>query len=365
MSAYNLSNETKISDMNITDEFFMVGSNATVNTIAQNLQNLGEGGVVLVTRVQNEVVGYITENEILNSVALGNNPQGTTATEIMSTDYMEVMGDENLGTVLPMISEQYPNAIIVIDFNRQCIGYFSKNDYKDALAGLGCYDKSHEPDTPEDWRTQGIAMSSMGDMVEALKCYENSLVLYPDKERAWFELARQFEATNRLKDAILCYDRVVGINPNNDVAWVNRGNVYSILRMQDRAVQSYNHALALDPHNVDALTNMGLALSDQGNIEKALSCYQEAEAIKGESAELWYRKGSAYDKAERFKDAIKCYERAIELNNTYEDAWFNKGAALHMLGKDKKAIKSFEEVLRLNPSNESAREAIEICQGKK
>lgn len=364
MSGAYLDKETKISDMDITDEFFMVGSNEQGNNVAQNLQNLNEGGVILVTKGQNEVVGYITEKEIVNTVASGYNPLELPASRIMNTDFMEVMGDESLGEVLPLISERYPNAIVVIDYNRRCIGYFSKNDYKDALAGLGCYDKSHEPDTPEEWRTRGIAMSSMGNTADALECYENSIALYPNKERAWFELARYFEAANRLKDAVMCYERVVAINPNNADAWINRGNVFATLRTQNLAVQSYNRALALEPDNVSALTNMGLAESELGNIDKAISCYQQAEALKGESPELWYRKGNAYDKVEKYKDAVKCYERAIELNWNYEDAWFNKGASLHMMGKDKKAIKSLEEALRINPHNESAREAIEICKGK-
>jgi tetratricopeptide (TPR) repeat protein len=356
---------TRIMDMEITDEFFMVTEDERANTVAHSLQNLGEGGVVLVRQPSNEVVGYITEKEIVNSVATGFNPSDSTASQMMSTDFMEVMGDETLGNVLPLISEQYPNAIVVIDINRQCIGFFSKNDYKDALAGLGCYDKSHEPTTPDEWRTQGIAMSSMGNTEDALICYENSLALYNDKERGWFEMARNFEMSNRLKDAILCYDRVVSMNPNNDDAWINRGNVYAVLRNPNQAIQSYTRALDLNPDNPDALINMGLALSDVGNIDRAISCYDQIEAYKGESPELWYRKGNVYDKDKNYKESLKCYERAIELNPNYEEAWFNKGATLHTMGKDKKAVECFEAVLKINPNNESAKDALEICKDNK
>jgi tetratricopeptide (TPR) repeat protein len=351
--------------MQINDEFFFVNSSEPVNVVAQKLQKLDEDGVVLVTQNENEVLGYITDKEIVNMVATGESPKNILAAQIMDRNFMEVMGEETLGQVLPLIAEKYPNAIVVIDHDRKCLGYFSKNDYRDALAGLGCYNKSQEPQTPEDWRTQGIAMSSMGQMSEALICYEKSLELYTDKEGAWFELARSFEKTNRLKDAIMCYDRVVAINPNNDDAWMNRGNVYLTLRMPDRAIQSFNHAVTLNQHNHGAFINMGLAYSDLGNVEKAISSYENAEAIKGESAELWYRKGNVFNNSEKYKMAIKCYGRAIELNSDYEDAWFNKGAALHMLGKDKKAIKCLQEVLRLNPGNESAKEAITICQENK
>ncbi len=356
---------TKINEMQITDEFILIDATEKVTVVAQNLRQLGEDGVVLVTQNKDQVIGYITYREIVDMVATGESPSNIIASQIMDKDFMEVLGEETLGQVLPIIAERYPNAIVVIDFDRKCIGYFSKNDYRDALAGLGCYDKTHEPETPEEWRTRGIAMSSMGKMSEALNCYEKSLALYSDQERAWFELARNFEGSNRLKDAILCYDRVVSINPNNDDAWMNRGNVYLTLRMPDRAIQSYNHAVTINPHNDGALINLGLAYSDIGNLDKAIQCYENAEALKGENAGLWYRKGNAFDKCEKFKLAIKCYDRAIELESHHEDAWFNKGAALHMLGKDKKAIKCLQEVLRINPNNESAREAITICENKK
>lgn len=365
MGGIILDENTKIFEMDITDEFFMVPETEPVNIIAQNLQNLGEGGVVLVRKEENEVIGYITEKDIVTAVATGYNPNELAATQIMSTDFMEIMGDETLGNVLPIISERYPNAIVVIDADRQCVGFFSKNDYRDALAGLGCYDRSHEPDTPEEWRTQGIAMSAMGNTAEALLCYEKSLALYQNKERGWFELARSFEMSNRLKDAILCYDRVVSTNPNNDDAWLNRGNVYAIMRIPNQAIQSYGRALDLNPDNANVLINMGLAFSDMGNIERAISCFDQAEALKGESPELWYRKGNAYDKVGNLKESLKCYERAVQLNPNFEDAWFNKGATHHTLGKDKKAIQSFEEVLKINPHNESAREAIAICTEKK
>ena len=354
---------TRINEMDITDEFFMVNVNAKGSEVAQNLQNLGDGGVVLVTKGKNEVIGYVTHREIVDAVAVGYNPIDMPATQLMNTDFMEVREDDTLGNLIPLISRRYPNAIVVINYDLRCVGYFSKNDYRDALAALGCYDQSRQPESPEEWRSQGIAMSSSGRTTEALQCFQKSISAYQNQERGWFELARYLEGASRFKDAILCYDQVVTINPNNDDAWMNRGNAYSMLRMPERAVKSFSRAVAANPDNNSALVNLGLAYSDLGEVDKAIVCYKKAEAITGESAELWYRKGNAFDKGQKYKEAIKCYERAIQLNNNYEDAWFNKGAALHMMGKEKKAIKCMQMVLRLNPNNESAKEAITICSG--
>ncbi len=362
-----IDNNTKINEMNITDEFSMVGLQEKGMKIAQELQNLGDAGVVLVTKGSNEVVGYIREKEITSAVAGGDNPSDTFASNLMNKDFMEILEHETLGNLIPKLSDRYPNAIVVTNNDGNCVGYFSKNDYQEALAGLGCYDRSREPEykTPDEWRIQGIAMVSTWQLAEAVQCFAKVVEYCENQERGWFELARGFELTNRLKESILCYDQVTYINPENEDAWLNRGNSYSLMRMPDRAIQSYVHALDVDPNNVKALINMGLALSDLGQINKAIAFYNKAAMITGDNAEIWYRKGNAYDKSQELKEAIKCYDIAVQLNTNFEDAWFNKGVALNTIGKVKKAIQCFQQVLMINPNNVNAREAIAVCQGGK
>jgi tetratricopeptide (TPR) repeat protein len=353
---------TKINDMEITDEFIMLGPDVKGEIIAQNLQDLEADGVILITNDGQRVTGFIRWKEIILALAVGMNPLEKPANEIMNRDFMEVNGDETLGVLLPKISEKYPNVIIVTDSQGLCLGYFSKNDYNEAMMGLGYYDKSSEPKTPEEWRARGIAMTSQGKVEEALRCYENSLALHIDKERAWFDLGKSLEADKRYKDAILCFDRVVSMNPENEEAWMNRGNVYSTLRMPDRAAQSYIRVTKLNPENNESLVKVGLAYCDMGEIEKAISSFNSAEQQTGESQELWYWKGNAYKKAKKHEESIHCYDLALKINSNYEDAWFNKGVALYNLGNSQEAIECLQKVLKINPYNESAREALKICE---
>ena len=61
MAMVGLDNSTRINEMNITDEFSLVGLREKGINIAQVLQKLGDAGAVLVTRDNNKVVGYIRE----------------------------------------------------------------------------------------------------------------------------------------------------------------------------------------------------------------------------------------------------------------------------------------------------------------
>jgi tetratricopeptide (TPR) repeat protein len=355
---------TKIMEMEITDEFILLPPDVKGDIVAQTLQDLDSDGVVLITEDGSKVSGYISQKEMIDTLANGLNPLNIQASDIMKRDFYQVSGFETLGDFLPKISEKYPDVIVVTDNDGNCIGYFSQNDYKDAMVALGYYDERSEPKTPEEWLARGIAMTSMGHVEEALKCYENSLALHIDKERAWFELGKNFERDKRFKDAIMCFDRVVSMNSENEEAWINRGNVYSTMRMPDRAIQSYTHAVELNPKNDESKINIGLAYCDIGNVEQALSCFYSAEENTGGTAQLWYYKGNAYNKSKQYTDAIDCFDQAIKLNTRHEDAWFNKGAALHLMGEPQQAVECFNEVLKINPFNESAREAIKICESK-
>ncbi len=348
---------TRINELEITDEFELMGTDVTGNDIAQKLGELGAEGVILITEY-GEVIGFISHKEIVDLVATGKNPSNINAREIMSTDYVEVLEDETLGNILPIISKSYPNAIVVISNDRKCVGFFSKNDYKDALATLGVYDENHEPETPDDWKTKGIALSSQGKTEEAIKCFEKSVEMNKNKEQGWSRLARSLEGINRVKEAIMCYDKVVTINKTNDQAMLKRGQLFSKQKTQNLAIQCYTLALQINPKNVDAIMNLANEYCNQGNLDEALKYYEKAQEVTGETAELWYRKGNVHFQGKHYEKAIECYDKAIALDEIYEDALFDKAIALDKLNKPDEALKSLELILKINPVNESAKEAI-------
>lgn len=357
--------KTKVVEMEITDEYVFIGARTRGDTVAKKMVNLGEHGVALIINRKQNVVGYISRNEILALAARGISPKKISAKQLMCRDFMEISGDETLEKVVPMIANRYPEVIVVVDLDGTCIGYFSKNDYRDALAGLGCYDLTHDPITPQEWLTKGIAMVSLGKRERGMNCFENFVRVQTDIEMGWFNLARKFEKEGRLKEALMCYDRYVKINPGDANGWFNRGNILNRLRKYLQAAQSYSRALKVEVNNHQILMNLGLTLTDAGKYDKAINTFNKLEKLVGQSPEIWYKKGNVHDRAGKQKDAIKCYQNAIELNPNHEEAWFNQGAVLHTQKKDRKAIKCFQKVLKLNPGNAEAREALSICEENK
>lgn len=353
--------ETKINEMEITDEFLMADVNESVEDIAKKLGELQketDHGAVLITEEERKVIGFITKKEIVDLIAADKDFSGNKAADIMNKDFMEVKEDETLGNMIPDISKQYPNSIVVINPEGECVGYFSRNDYSDALAGLGVYDKTHKPKSKDDWRTKGIAMSSLGKKIEALKCFEKSVEKRQDKEKGWSELAKRLERINRLKDSIMCYDKVLSINSENEEALTKKGELYSQENTENLAIQNYKKALEVNPDNVNTLTNLSMEQANTGEIEDAMENLDKAVALEGETPELWFKKGNIYDKAKKYEDALDCFNNAIKMNDYYEEAWYNKGITLNKLGKDDDAVQCLAKILQINPNNESARETL-------
>ena len=354
----DLDKNTRINELDITDEFSIASPDMTGEQIAAELKKLGGDGVVLISQ-KNEIIGFISPLEILNIVSSGKNPVDMKASEIINTDYVELLEDESLGHIIPVIANSYPNAIVVINSGRHCVGFFSRNDYREVMAAMGVYDDSISPQTPDDWRTRGIALSSKGEREEAIRCYEKSIESYPDKEKAWNKLAKSLEGMDRFKDAIMCYDKVVSLNKGNYVALTKKGELHSKQKTQNLAIHCYKLALSVNPKNVNTLINLGIEYGNIGNTEEAIKCFELAQEIGGETAEIWYRKGGVYSHDKQYSEAIKCYDNAIDSDVYYEGALFDKGVVLNKMGKDQEALECFKELIKNNPNNENAKRALD------
>jgi tetratricopeptide (TPR) repeat protein len=347
--------------MEISDEYLLADQKENLIKVAKKLKQLREEtdhGAILITKgkKKDKVVGFITKREILEVVGASKDPEKTKATEAMSTDFLEVYEDDSLDDIIPSISELYPNAVVVTNKSGKFVGFFSKNDYKDALAAMGIYDEKHKPQSKDDWRTRGIALSARGDNKEAMKCFNKSVGEGKESDKKWTGLAKRLERLNRIKESLLCYDKALSINKNNEDALIEKGHIYQNENSDNQAINSYKMALDINPNNTDALMNMGMEQANMGSIEEAMATLDKAVKVEGETPELWFKRGVVYDKAKKYNDSLECYNKAIEINDYYEEAWYNKGVALNNLKRYNDAVQCMMKILMINPMNETARE---------
>jgi CBS domain-containing protein len=82
------------------------------------------------------VKGIVTSNQILAAVSGGGDPSNETVGEHMDADVMEVGQNANVDDIIVMMNERKPHAVVAVDSDGLFAGYFSPNDYREALAHI-------------------------------------------------------------------------------------------------------------------------------------------------------------------------------------------------------------------------------------
>jgi predicted transcriptional regulator len=124
-----------VSDLVLTDEHETVGLDESIADAAEKLLDLGRG-VLVVVGDKNKVKGIVTPNQVLAAVAAGADTGAETCGDHMDADVMEVGLDDNVDDIIETMNDRKPHAVVAVDANGEFSGYFSPNDYREALARI-------------------------------------------------------------------------------------------------------------------------------------------------------------------------------------------------------------------------------------
>ena len=127
--------DVKVSDLILTDEHDVVDMDDSIATAADKLLSLGRG-ILIVLGDDKKVKGIVTSNQILSAVSGGGNPTTDTVGEHMDADVMEVGQNDKVDDIIVMMNERKPHAVVAVNSDGLFAGYFSPNDYREALAHI-------------------------------------------------------------------------------------------------------------------------------------------------------------------------------------------------------------------------------------
>jgi len=130
-----MSDDVQVSDLVLTDEHDTVGMDDTLADAAGKLVALRRG-ILIVLGDDNKVKGVISPAQILVAVAGGIDVNSDTCGMHMDGDVMEVGLDDDIDAMIKKMNARQPHAVVAVDLNGEFSGYFSPNDYREALARL-------------------------------------------------------------------------------------------------------------------------------------------------------------------------------------------------------------------------------------
>jgi tetratricopeptide (TPR) repeat protein len=222
-----------------------------------------------------------------------------------------------------------------------------------------------EPNFSLAWAERCTVLSNVGSYSDAIKACEQALKTDQENDAntlatIWGTQGSLFKQLKYYDEALKSYNQALVLNPKNAENWTEYGNILGILGRHGEASTAYQWAQKITPQSSLVLTNQCANLNRLGQYEPALAAcdmaLQEGDGNWGEygPAMAWSQRGNALTGLGRYEEALTSANRALAINPNYPDAWSNRSATLWHLGRFPEAIASTERAIALKSDSSLA-----------
>ncbi|MBP0596692.1 tetratricopeptide repeat protein [Herbaspirillum sp. LeCh32-8] len=131
-----------------------------------------------------------------------------------------------------------------------------------------------QPDSPDTWHRKALLHERRRDWAAARASMHRVLQLDGRRAVYWLDAGLAEHALGEFEEALKFYDQALIVDPDYVDAHVSRGTSLARLRQYDDAIDSYRRALALQPDDADAKVNLAFSLLVLGRMQEALPLYE-------------------------------------------------------------------------------------------
>ena len=272
-------------------------------------------------------------------------------------------------------SEEYPAAITAFEKVLQlessaveALTYLVKTMLKTGdVSGAQAYLLKHIEAYPQQvhpLELQGSVYLSSGDFDAAIESYRAALLIDPQRGSAHVALGRALQAKGDLLAALKAYDDGLESSPKNvDLLTLKAGLLEALERYQD-AVDGYNAVLAINKDEVIASNNLAMLLIDyfpsEESFARALQLTSKFEDTN--IAVLLDTRGWLYYHMEDYVSAKRVLNRAVEADGDQSIFRFHLGMTYYRLGDNTSAKMELEKSLANDATFVGSDEASELVK---
>lgn len=190
-----------------------------------------------------------------------------------------------------------------------------------------------------------------GNPQEAVQHYVKAITIDPKSVRAHYGLGFALQKSGRMEEAIKLYNRTIEIDPRSVIAYNLLGRALKETGKPQDAMQQFRKAVDVDPKSADAHHNLGMALANSGNATEAIIEYRRTIEINPRLQTAYCNLGLALEFSGKTSEAIDVYTKAIEIDPLYAAAYNLLGGAHRKSGNLKEAVQQFTKAVELDPNS--------------
>ena len=159
--------------------------------------------------------------------------------------------------------------------------------------------------------------------------------------------AARLEREGDLVGALKAYEDAVAIAPQDPELLMALAELAGKLEMHDLAVGLWGHLSLADPAGCATSLGHALALTAAARFSEAIELLKSALLVHSEEPRLWSALALALTYAGRATEALTFFDEAIRLGPTLPGALYNRGLALCDLGRFQEAEADFQGACKL------------------
>jgi uncharacterized protein (TIGR02466 family) len=217
---------------------------------------------------------------------------------------------------------------------------------------LACYQAALDnvPEHPAALQLMGLLARKRGDLQAAEELMRRSLAVSPTQPNVWNNLANVLDAGQRSEEALHCLEQAIVLSPDYADAHFNRARLLLKLKRFGLAKSAAESALAVDkPARHSLLQLYAQIQTELGELQPALTTLNLAIAQYPTASSLHHNRAVLLQRLHRYKEALADHQAALGGGLDAADAHYNHGNTLQSLGLQGQALEAYRRALARQP----------------
>ena len=267
---------------------------------------------------------------------------------------------ERLGKALPFpgASDDLPSERNYLSFGSV---FFQREYFAQAEASFRLAERD-DPTSAEALYGLGSVFLKQQKRTEARDAFQHATKLqaaYPDTlPNAWNNLGLVATQDGDTEEAIRCFQEALLINPDHLIALDNLGNAFRQQKHWDEARQTFQRALAVSADDPEANYSLGMVYAENDDTQKAYEYLQRALQARPVYPEALNNLGVLYLKTGRRDRGVESFEKCIRVAPEFDQAYLNLARVHALEGDTEKARAVLRDLLKHHPDHAVAQRAL-------